>query len=170
MNQATKKLFAVLVFTLGTMSVGAQAKHVRIRLFAAMDPIGQLTGMGMGPSSGDLRASSGYGFAPGVEAFWLFGQMVEAGVGFQWQIPRQVYRSNGGSGEFFNFVPLYGVVRIKLDTLKSFKLFLTAKVGYTFFIDSPGFQNILSIDSGGPLVSSGGGLYAAWGFGGNLHP
>ena len=123
--------------------------------------MGVVIGGGMGPSGRDLNLSKAYGFSPGIEALWMFGDRIEAGAGFQWQLPRRVFRSDGEIDEVFNFVPIYALVRVNLTRLNPGELHFTAKLGYAVFFDSPGFRNILPAGSGGPLTSSSGGLFGA---------
>ncbi len=159
--KSSAKIFTVLFLVSGIVSIGARPNHARIRLLIAMDPISQFNGEGLGSSNGNFAASSSYGIAPGIEAVWLFGTIVEAGIGFQWQISRSLYHSGGRTGAVYNFIPLYAIARINVTTLKSFKAFLGARIGYAFFNDSDGFRSLLPEDSGGTLISSSGGLFAA---------
>ncbi len=159
--KSSTKIITILLLVSGIASIEARPTHARIRLLISMEPLSWFNGEGLGGSNNNLVASSSYGIAPGIEAVWLFSDIVEAGVGFQWQTARSLHHSDGETGAAYSFIPLYAIARFNVTTLKSFKVFLGARIGYTFFNDSVGFRGILPEDSGGPLISSNGGLFAA---------
>ncbi|OQX30145.1 MAG: hypothetical protein B0D92_00020 [Spirochaeta sp. LUC14_002_19_P3] len=153
-------IFAILCLFSTTGILSAKTEHVRIRLLIGMEPIAYLTGLDSQPDS------TGYGVSPGLELWWKFNSLFEAGAGFQWQIPRRLYRDGGTTEEKFNFIPLYAAARFNFIPRKAFNLYLALKIGYALFQDSPEFRNITAGSGSSQISSAQGGFFVAGSLGG----
>ncbi|GEM_PF-831538 len=155
-----KQILIILLLFGASIPLSAQADHVRIRTIAGMEPIGLLSVTGLN-SGGRSSWSTGYGFTPGVEIYYILNDRIEVGAGFKWQLNRRVFRDGGSSDETFSFIPIYIAARISLSEIENFSTYLQVKLGYTAFQSSQGFRDIWLSEPGGALSSTGGGIYAA---------
>lgn len=160
MNQNFRRISAFCIFILLTFPLSAQANHIRIRTIAGMEPIGLLSITGLN-SGGKNSWSTGYGFAPGLEIYYIINDRIEVGPGFKWQLNRRVFRDGGSSDETFSFIPIYIAARIGLSEIDNFSTYALIKLGYAFFHSSQDFKDIWLSEPGGALTSTGGGIYAA---------
>ena len=142
-----------------SIPLSAQADHVRIRTIAGMEPIGILSVTGLN-GGGKNSWSTGYGFTPGLEIYYIMNDRIEVGAGFKWQLNRRVFRDGGSSDEIFSFIPIYIAARIGLSEIENFSTYFLVKLGYAAFQSSQGFRDIW-ISEGGALSSTSGGIYAA---------
>ena len=160
---ARGKLYpGVIVLILLTVAAGiaqAGSENLRIRVLAGMEPLGRMTLVGVGRGGGDLSLGAAYGFSPGLEALWIFNKRIELGLGFQWGLPRRVFRGGGDAEDSFSFIPIYAAARINLTRLENARLYLGLRIGYALLITSPAFRRIPDK----PFTSSSGpgGLFAA---------
>jgi len=154
-----KLIFILLLLFGASIPLSAQADHVRIRTIAGMEPIGILSITGLN-SGGKNSWSTGYGFTPGLEIYYIMNDRIEVGAGFKWQLNRRVFRDSGSSDETFSFIPIYIAARIGLSEIDNFSTYLLVKLGYAAFQSSQDFKDIW-ISEGGALSSTSGGIYAA---------
>lgn len=159
MNLNIRQLFAIFLITGAAFSLSARTESVRIRTIAGMEPIGLFTVTGFS-GGGRSSWSTGYGFTPGLEVYYILNQRIEVGAGFKWQLNRRVFRDGGGSDETFSFIPIYITARFDLTEVDRFSTYALLKLGYAVFQTSEEFRDIWSTD-GGALTSTGGGIYAA---------
>ena len=161
-----KTALTVFVFFIAALvPLHASPEHLVVRTFGGMEPLGRLTASGMGSLGADLTMDTGYGFSPGLELYFHLGERVEIGAGCRWQLLRRVYRSGGDSDEQFGFIPVYIAARVFITEMDDFRLYGTAKAGYSFFRTTSAFNGILEASDGGPVQSVSGGIYAAAGIG-----
>ena len=160
MNLNTRHIIAILLITGATIPLSARADNIRIRTIAGMEPIGLFSVTGFG-GGGRSSWSTGYGFTPGLEIYYILNERIEIGVGFKWQLNRRVFRSGGSSDETFSFLPIYVTTKIDLTEVDGFSTYALLKLGYSFFQNSEEFRDIWSSEAGGALTSTKGGIYAA---------
>ncbi len=159
MNQKNRRILALFFIAAASFPLSAQADHLRIRTIAGMEPIGVLSITGL--NGGDKNSwSTGYGFTPGLEIYYIMNDRIEVGAGFKWQLNRRVFRDSGSSDETFSFIPIYIAARIGLSEIDNFSTYLLVKLGYAAFQSSQDFKDIW-ISEGGALSSTSGGIYAA---------
>jgi len=160
MNQRFQRLSALLFVILVSFPLSARVDHIRICTIAGMEPIGLLSITGLN-NSGKNSWSTGYGFTPGLEIYYMINSRIEIGTGFKWQLNRRVFRDGGSSDETFSFIPIYVTARISLSEIDKFSTYALIKLGYAVFHSSQAFRDIWLIETGGALSSTGGGIYAA---------
>jgi len=151
--------FSIFILAGTLLPLSAQANHFRIRTIAGMEPIGLLSITGLN-SSDKSSWSTGYGFTPGLEFYYIMNSRIEVGAGFKWQLNRMVFREGGNSDETFSFIPIYISARINISRIENFSTYALIKLGYALFMNSQAFRDIWD-SSGGTLDSTGGGIYAA---------
>lgn len=159
----SRRLLAALILLGATLPLSAKADHVRIRTIAGMEPIGMFTANGYG--SGDNTWSSGYGFTPGLEVYYMLHSRIEIGAGFQWQLKRKVFREGGSEDERFSFIPIYVTARFDITEVDNFTTYAMVKLGYAVFQNTQAFRNIWASEPGGALTDTGGGIFASAGLG-----
>lgn len=152
-------LIAAVLIMGAVLPLSAKANHVRIRTIAGMEPIGLLTANGY--SGGDNTWSTGYGFTPGLEAYYMLHSRIEIGTGFQWQLNRGVFREGGSDDEKFSFIPIYVTARFDITEMEGFTTYAMLKLGYSFFQSTQAFRDIWTSEPGGALTDTGGGVYAS---------
>lgn len=152
-------LAAVLLILGAALPLSAQAGNVRIRTIAGMEPIGKLKATGY--SSGSNSWSTGYGFTPGLEVYYMLSSRIEVGAGFKWELDRRVFREGGSDDERFSFIPIYVTTRIDITEMEGFTTYALLKLGYAIFQTTQGFRDIWTSEPGGALTDTGGGIYAS---------
>ncbi len=159
MNLNFHRLLTLLFLAGVVLPLSAQTENVRIRTIAGMEPIGLLSVTGFS-GGGRSSWSTGYGFTPGLEIYYILNERIEVGAGFKWQLNRRVFSDGGSSDETFSFIPIYITTRIDLTEIDGFSSYVLVKLGYAVFRNSQAFRDIW-ISDGGALTSTGGGIYAA---------
>ncbi|MCK5735269.1 MAG: hypothetical protein KAH21_02280 [Spirochaetaceae bacterium] len=159
MNQKTRRILALFFLAAASFPLSAQANHVRIRTLAGMEPIGMLSVTGFA-GGGRSSWSTGYGFTPGLEVYYILNSRIEVGAGFKWQLNRRVFRDGGSVDETFSFIPIYITTRIGLTEINRFSTYALIKLGYAVFQNSQAFRDIWISEAGGELSSTSGGIYA----------
>ena len=167
MNHHIRRIFAIFLIAGAALPLSAQEKHVRIRTIAGMEPIGLLTINGI--SGDDNSWSTGYGFTPGLEIYYILNDRIEVGAGFKWQLNRRVFREGGSKDETFSFVPIYITTRFDLTNVERFTTYALLKLGYAVFRNSQEFREIWFTEPGSTLTSTGGGIYAAAALGADIN-
>lgn len=158
-RQTIRGLIAAILILGATFPISAADKHVRIRTIAGMEPIGLLTATGY--SGGDNTWSTGYGFTPGLEVYYMLNSRIEVGAGFKWELNRRVFRESGSDDERFSFIPIYVTTRIDITNLEGFSTYALLKLGYAVFQNTREFREIWATEPGGTLTDTGGGIYAS---------
>ena len=153
-----KQVFLIAVILCVCSPIFAsRTENVRIRLTAAMEPIGLMN---------SWKVS--YGFSPGLEVYLPIGNRLEMGLGFQWQVQRRLVSTSPTDGipddAWFSFKPLYLAARIHITSLDSVQLHALLKAGFNFFNADDGFGQAWTV----PLSDFSGGLYAGAGLGVNI--
>ena len=154
MKGKRQAFFIALVLVVCGPVFASQIDNVRIRLVAAMEPIGLMN---------SLKVS--YGFSPGLEVYMPIGNRLEMGLGFQWQVQRRLVSTSPTDGipddAWFSYKPLYLAARIHITRLEDVRLHAVLKAGFNFFEADTAFGEAWAA----PLTDFTGGLYAGAGLG-----
>jgi hypothetical protein len=108
-----------------------------------------------GSSSGSSTYDVAIGFSPYAEIMGQSGNLLY-GIGAEYQVPRNV-TFNDGSESTMNFIPVYGVARIKLSSGSGYNPELIAQGGLNLFAASEEYKGDADLK---------GGMY--WGLGAGL--
>ena len=98
------------------------------------------------------------GFTPGIEGRYHVQEQLSVGLGFRYQIPREVDEEDGIE---FGFAPIYGILQFNIPQ-PNFTLGLLAHLGYNFF-----YADLDTYEKAwGTTLDTEGGFY--WGIGANV--